>query len=86
MLRLDTPNGVLTDLVVFFSSLSYLIRLTYDSHAVPMLLSSLHIMPHALLMPFISVQCMAMPYSFLPFCHRRAVASCFTSFPFHGHA
>ena len=44
-------------------------------------------MPHALLTLVISVQCMAM-YFFpsLPFCHRHAVVSCFTSFPFHGYA
>ena len=61
VLQLGTPNSVLTDLVVSFFS-SYLIRLTYDSHAAPMFLFSLHIMPHALLIPFISMQCMAMPY------------------------
>ena len=63
VLRLGTPYSVLTDLVVFPFFL-YLIRLTYDSHAVPMLLFSFHIMPHALLTPFISVQCMAMSYFF----------------------
>ena len=63
VLRLGTPNSVLTDLVVFLLFL-YLIRLTYDSHAVPMFLFSLHIMPHALLTPFISVLCMAMFYFF----------------------
>ena len=42
VLRLGTPNSVLTDLVIFLFFL-YLIRLTYDSHAVPMLLFSLHI-------------------------------------------
>ena len=59
MLRLSTPNISTTNLVVsrFFL---YLIRLTYDSHAVSMILFSFHIMPHALLT--ISVQCMAMPY------------------------
>ena len=41
LLRLSTPNSVLTDLVVFLFSL-YLIRLTYDSHAIPMLLFSVH--------------------------------------------
>ena len=51
-----------------------------------MFLFSFHIMPHALLTSFISVQCMAMFSSSLPFCHRRAVASCFTSFLFHGYA
>ena len=60
LLRLSTPNISITDLVVSFFS-SYLIRLTYDSHAVPMLLFSFHIMPHALLTPFIFMQCMAMP-------------------------
>ena len=59
LLRLGTPNSVLTDLVVF-PFFSYLIRLTYDSHTVPMFLFSFHIMPHALLTFFISVQCMAM--------------------------
>ena len=86
LLRLGTPNSVLTDFVVFLFFL-YLILLTYDSHAIPMLLLSFHIMPHALLTSFISVQCMAMFFfPSLPFCHRRAVASCFTSFPFHGRA
>ena len=61
LLRLYMPNIVSTDLVVFFFFL-YLIRLTYDSHAVPMLLFSFHIMPHALLALFISVQCMAIPF------------------------
>ena len=59
VLRLGTPNSISTDLVVFLFVL-YLIRLTYDSHAVPMLLFSFHIMPHAHLTSFISVQCMAM--------------------------
>ena len=87
MLQLGMPNSVLTDLVISFLFPPYLIRLTYDSHAVPMLLFSFHIMPHALLIPFISVQCMAMLFlSSLPFCHCHAVASCFTSLPFHGHA
>ena len=57
------PNIDTTDLVVFFLFF-YLIRLTYDSHAVSMLLLSFHIMPHALLTLFISVQCMAMSYFF----------------------
>ena len=61
-LRLGTPNSVLTDLVVFLSFL-HLIRLAYDSHAVSMLLFSLHIMPHAHLTLFISMQCMARPFS-----------------------
>ena len=86
VLWLSTPNIISTDLVAFLSFL-YLIWLTYDSHAVPMLPFSFHIMPHALLTLFISVQCMAM-YFFpsLPFCHRHAVASCLTSLPFHGRA
>ena len=63
LLWLNMPNISITDLVVSFLS-SYLIRLTYDSHAVSMLLFSSHIMPHALLTPFISVQCMAMFYFF----------------------
>ena len=41
MLRLNMPNIILMDLVVSFFS-SYLIRLTYNSHAVPMLLFSFH--------------------------------------------
>ena len=53
------PNG-LSCFLLFF----YLIRLTYDSHAVPMLFFSFHIMLHALLTSFISVQCMAMSYFF----------------------
>ena len=65
----------------------YLIRLTYDSHAVSMLLFSFHIMPHAHLTLFISVQCMAMLFfPSLPFCHRHVVALCSPSFPFHGCA
>ena len=65
LLRLYTPNIILMDLVIF---LSYLIRLTYDSHAASMLLFSFHIMPHAHLTSFISVQCMAMLFfsSILP--------------------
>ena len=63
VLRLYTPDSILTDLVISFF-FSYLIRLTYDSHAVSMLLFSFHIMHHALLTSFISVQCMAMPYFF----------------------
>ena len=51
LLWLSTPNSNITDLVVFFPFL-YLIRLTYDSHTVPMFLFSFHIMPHALLIPF----------------------------------
>ena len=47
-----------------FPFLPYLIRLTYDSHAVSMLLFSFHIMPHALLTFFISMQSMAMSYFF----------------------
>ena len=50
------PNG----LSHFISFHPYLIRLTYGSHTVPMLLFSFHIMPHALLISFISVQCKAM--------------------------
>ena len=37
MLRLSMPNSILMNLVGFFFFL-YLIRLTYNSHAVPMLL------------------------------------------------
>ena len=85
VLRLSTPNIVSTDFDVSLSFL-YLIRLTYDSHTASMLPFSFHIMPHALLTFLISVQCMAMLYFFLPFCHHRAVASCFTSLPFHGCA
>ena len=63
MLRLGTPNSVLMNLVdsLLFP---YLIRLTYDSHAISMLLFSFHIMLHALLTSLISVQCMAMSYFF----------------------
>ena len=44
-------------------------------------------MPHTPLTSFISMQCMAMFFfSSLPFCHRCAVALCFTLFPFHGYA
>ena len=44
-------------------------------------------MPHALLTSFTSMQCMAMFFfSSVPFCHCCVVASCFTSFPFHGYA
>ena len=86
VLWLSTPNIVSTDLVIS-SFFLYLIRLTYDSHAVSMFLFSFHIMLHALLTSFISVQCMAMPpLPSLPFCHRRAVASCITLFPCHGRA
>ena len=86
LLWLSTPNIFTTDLVVFLFFL-YLIQLTYNSHAVPMLRFSFHIMPHALLTLFISMQSMAMFFpSSLPFCHCHAVASCFTSFPFHGRA
>ena len=63
VLWLSTPNSILTDLVVFLLFL-YLTRLTYDSHAVSMLLFHFHIIPHAFLTSFISVQCMAMPYFF----------------------
>ena len=62
LLWLSTPNIISTDLVV--SLFLYLIRLTYDSHTVSMLLFSFHIMLHALLTSFISVQCMAMLYFF----------------------
>ena len=86
LLQLNMPNSVLTDLVVsFFSFLSYQINLWQPR--CPYASLSFHIMPHALLTLFISAQCMAMFFSsFLPFCHRRAVASCSTSFPFHGRA
>ena len=82
LLRLSTPNIVSTDLVVFFLFFSYLIRLTYDSHAVSMLLFSFHIMPHALLTPFISVQCMAMS-SFLLFHSATAVQLSHVLLHFH---
>ena len=81
MLRLGTPYSVLTGLSRF-SLFLYLIRLTYDSHAVPMFLFSFHIMPHALLIPFISVQCMAMP-SFLLFHSATAVRLPHALLPFH---
>ena len=41
VLQLNMPNIVLMDLVVFFL-FPYLIRLTYNSHTVPMLLFSSH--------------------------------------------
>ena len=85
MLRLNTPNIISTDLVVFLL-FPYLIRLTYDSHAAPMLLFSFtSCRMHS---SFLSSLCSAWLCltSFLPFCHRHAVASCFTSFPFHGRA
>ena len=44
-------------------------------------------MPHAHLILFISVQCMAMLFfSSLSFCHCHAVALCLPSFPFHNYA
>ena len=64
VLRLGTPNKRPNGLSHFLSFFLHLIRLTYDSHAVPMFPFSFHIMPHALLTPFISVQCMAMSYFF----------------------
>ena len=56
LLRLNTPNINTTDLVVFLFFL-YLIRLTYDSHAVS-LCFPFHFtsMPHAPLTSFISMQ------------------------------
>ena len=69
------------DLVVS-SLFFYLIRLTYDSHAVPMFLFSFHIMPHALLTPFISVQCKAMS-PFLLFHSATAVQLPHASLRFH---
>ena len=63
VLQLSTPNIISMDLVVS-SSFLYLIRLTYDSHAVSMLLFSFHIIPHAHHTLFISVQCMAMLHFF----------------------
>ena len=62
VLQLGTPNSILTNLVVFLFFL-YLIQLTYNSHAVSMPPSSFHTIPHALLTSFISMQCMAMPFS-----------------------
>ena len=41
MLRLSMPNMITMDLVIFLFIL-YHIRLTYDSHAVPMFPFSLH--------------------------------------------
>ena len=81
MLRLGTPNSVLTDLVVFPFFL-HLIRLTYDSHAVPMFLFSFHIMPHALLTSFISVQRMVMP-ALLLFHSATAMRLPYVQLPFH---
>ena len=84
VLRLRPPNISITDLVVSFLS-SYLIRLTYASHAVSMLLFSFHTMPHALLTLFISVQCMAMS-SFLPFHSATAVRLPHAPLRFHSMA
>ena len=86
VLRLNTPNISITDLVVsFFLFLSYQINLWQPR------------CPYASL--FFSHYAACTPHSFhlravhgyvflssLPFCHRRAVASCITSFPFHGRA
>ena len=74
------PNIVSTDLVVFL--FLYLLKLTYDSHAVSMLLFSLHIIPHALLTSFISVQRMAMS-SFLLFHSPTTVRFPHALLPFH---
>ena len=86
LLWLSMPNSVLTDLVVFpFFPLSYPINI-WQPHC-PYASLSFHIMPHALHTSFTSVQCMAMFFfSSLPLCPRHAVASCFSSLPFHGHA
>ena len=84
LLRLSTPNIIQTDLVVSFLFL-YLIRLTYDSHAVPMLLLSFHIMPHAPLTLFISVRCMAMS-SFLLFHSATAMRLPYVPLRFHSVA
>ena len=80
VLRPNTPNIISTDLHSRF--LSFFIRLTYNSHAVPMFLFSFHIMPHAFLTPFISVQCMAMP-SFLLFHSATAVRLPYVLLRFH---
>ena len=81
LLWLGMPNSVLTDLVIFLFFV-YLIRLTYNSHAVPMLLFSFHIMPHALLTSFISMQCMAM-LLLLPFHSATAMWLPHVLLPFH---
>ena len=76
------PNGLSC---FSFLSLSYQINLRQPR--CPYASLFFHIMPHASRTPFISVQCMAMPFfPLFPFCHRHAVASCFTSLPFHGRA
>ena len=80
VLQLGMPNSVLTGLVIFLLFFLYLIRLTYDSHAAPMLLLSFNIMPHALLTLLISVQCMAMS-SFLRFHSMAVLDSCFYLMP-----
>ena len=84
VLRLYTPNIITTDLVVFLFFLN-LIQLTYDSHTVPMPLFSLHIMPHAHLTSFISMQCMAMLFLLL-FHSATAMQLPHVLLPFHGHA
>ena len=80
LLRLSTPNIISTDLVVSLSF--YLIRLTYDSHAVSMLLFSFHNMPHALLTSFISVQCISHAPS-LRFHSATAMRSPYVQLRFH---
>ena len=85
VLRLSTPNIVSTNLVVFLSSLilSDQPMTATLSLCFPFLftLCRMHSSPHS--SPCSAWLC---PTSFLPFCHRRADASCCTSFPFHGRA
>ena len=83
LLRLGMPNSVLTNLVVFLFFL-YLIQLTYDSHAVSMPPSSFT--PYLMHSSLHSFLYSAWLCPSLPFCHCRVVASCFTSFSFHGRA
>ena len=66
LLRLGTPNSVLTDLVIFLFFL-YLIQLTYDSHTVPMLLFSLH--THASCTPHFINLCAVHGYVSFSFFH-----------------
>ena len=71
----------------FFSALPLGVttQITHDSHAVFMFLFSFHIMPHALLTSFISVQCMAMP-SFLFFHSATAMRLPYALLRFHSMA
>ena len=85
LLRLDTPNNISTDLVVFLSFLILSDQLMTATlplcFSFPFTLCRMHSSP--LSSPCSAWLCLTL---FLPFCHCRAVASCITSFPFHGHA